>query len=109
MALFSLIVDCVGIGTYVTQCRGSSPYDAIRVFLGTSSLNQFLSSHPEWPSDFKLRDMYLLIPLDGLKNIYSCGLGQQGKYVQIQIVQTVQNSSTLDKYCGPVRKVVRLR
>lgn len=109
MALFSLIVECVGIGSYVTQCQATSPYDAIRAFLRTPSLNGFLASHPEWPRDFKLRDMYLLIPLDGLKNIYSCGLGQQGKYIQIQIVQTVKNSASADKYCGPVRKMVTLR
>lgn len=109
MPLFSLIVECVGIGTYVTQCQADSPYDSVRVYLRTQSLNTFLGQHADWPRDFKLRDMYLLIPLDGLKNIYSCGLGQQGKYVQIQIVQTVQNSGMAERYCGPVRKMATLR
>jgi hypothetical protein len=93
----------------MTQCQAESPYDAVRAYLRTSSLNRFLAQHDDWPRDFKLRDMYLLIPLDGLKNIYSCGLGQQGKYVQIQIVQTVKNSPVSDRYCGPIRKMVALR
>ena len=109
MPLFSLIVECAGIGTYVTQCHADSPYDAVRVYLRTQSLNNFLVQNDDWPQDFKLRDMYLLIPLDGLKNIYSCGLGQQGKYVQIQIVQTVQNSGVDDRSCGPIRRMVTLR
>lgn len=109
MPLFSLIVECAGVGTYITQCQADSPYDAVRIYLRTPSLNRFLAQHDDWPRDFKLRDMYLLIPLDGLKNIYSCGLGQQGKYVQIQIVQTVKNSPVSDRYCGPIRKMVTLR
>src|SRR6478672_6935983 len=109
MPLFSLIVECAGIGTYITQYHADSPYDAIRAYLRTPSLNQFLAQHADWPRDFKLRDLYLLIPLDGLKNIYSCGLGQQGKYVQIQIVQTVQSSAGDDRYCGPVRRMITLR
>jgi hypothetical protein len=109
MAIFSLLVDCVGAGSYLTQYEAESPYDAIREFLRTPSLNRFLEMHPDWPRDFKLRDMYMLIPLDGLKNIYSCGLGQQGKYIQIQIVQTAQRSSAAGRYCGPRRKLVKLR
>ncbi len=93
MALFSLHVHCDGIGSYSTQCQGDNPYDAIRVFLKKTSLNEFLAPHPEWPRDFKLRDIYLFIPLDWLTNIYFCDLGQKGKYVQIDIVQTVQHSS----------------
>lgn len=109
MALFSLIVDCVGIGSHVTQCRASSAYEALREYLSWPTLNQFLSSHPDWPRDFKLRDVYLFIPLDGLKNIYSCGLGQKGKYIEIHIVQTVQKSIFAERHCGPQIKDVTLR
>lgn len=109
MALFSLIISCDGIGSYISQCQADSAYDAIRNYLRTPSLNSFLSPHSDWPRDYKLRDMYLLIPLNPLKNIYSCGLGQQGKYVQIQVVQTVQNSVASNKYCGPKRKTITLR
>ena len=109
MALFSLHINCDGIGSYITQCHGENPYDAIRSYLKTTSLNEFLSSHEEWPRDFKLRDIYLFTPLEGLSNIYLCGLGQNGKYVQIEIVQTVQRSKDKEKYCGPRNKKVNLR
>lgn len=109
MPLFSLIIECTGVGTYIQQCQADSPYEAIRAYLRTPSLNKFLAQHDDWPRNFKLRDMYLLIPLDGLKGIYSCGLCQQGKYVQIQIVQTVQNNAFEDRYCGLVRKMITLR
>jgi len=109
MALFSLHINYIGIGGYSTQCRAEGPYDAIRVFLKKPSLNEFLSEHPEWPCDFQLRDIYLFMPLKGLTNVYFCGLGQQGKYIHIDIVQTVQRSSQKEKYCGPRRKRVTLR
>jgi hypothetical protein len=109
MALFSLFISCEGAGSFSTQCRAENPHRAIRNFLGTSQLNHFLSVHPEWPRDFALRDVYAFIPLDGLVNLYFCGLGKKGKYVQIHIVQTVQRSSAAEKYCGPRRKSVTLR
>jgi hypothetical protein len=109
MALFSLFISCEGVGSFSTQCRAENPYDAIRSFIGTSQLNQFLSAHPDWPKDFKSRDIYAFIPLDGLANLYFCGLGQKGKYVQVHLVQTVQRSSATEKYCGPQRKSVTLR
>ena len=28
MALFSLHINCDGIGSYITQCHGENPYDA---------------------------------------------------------------------------------
>ena len=109
MALFYFRITCDGIGSFSTQCRGKSPYDALKLFLRRSTLNQFLASHPEWPRDFTVRDLYMFIPLTGLKNVYGCGLGQNGKYVQIDIVQTVERSRQYEKYCGPKRRVVTLR
>lgn len=109
MALFSLFINCDGIGAFSTQCKAESPYDAIRELLCTNSLNQFLLPHTEWPQDFTLQDIYLFIPLEGLTNLYFCGLGQQGKYVQINIVQTVKRSSNKEKYCGPHLEAVTLR
>ncbi len=109
MALFSLFVNCEGIGAYSTQCDAESPYEAIRIFLRMPTLKQFLSTHSEWPNDFTVRDIYAFIPLEGLANVYFCGLGQKGKYVQINLVQTVQRSSPNEKYCGPRRKSVTLR
>lgn len=100
MALFSLFIKCDGIGSYATQHQAESPYDAIRQLLCTNSLNQFLTPHTEWPQDFTLQDIYIFIPLGNLTNLYFCGLGQQGKYVQIHIVQTVRRSSKNEKYCG---------
>lgn len=109
MALFSLFISCEGIGSFSTQFQAENPHEAIRSFLGTSQLNHFLSAYPEWPQDFALRDIYAFIPLEGLANLYFCGLGQKGKYVQIHLVQTVQRSSATERYCGPRRKSVTLR
>jgi hypothetical protein len=110
MALFTLHINCKGIiRGYTTQLRAEGPYDAIRVFLKSASLNEFLSAHQEWPCDFQLRDIYLFIPLEGLTNVYFCGLGQRGKYIHIDIVQTTQRSSQKEKYCGSRRKRVTLR
>lgn len=109
MSLFSLFIRCDGIGSYSTQCHAESPYDAIRELLSTNSLNQFLSSHTEWPQDFSLQDVYMFTPLKDLTNLYFCGLGQKGKYVQIDIVQTVELSLEKEKYCGPNKESVTLR
>ncbi len=110
MPLFSLFINCEGIGNYVTQCQGSSPYDAIERFLQTdTSLRSFTANHADWPNDFSMRDNYIFIPLDGLPNAYYCGLGANGKYVEINIFQTVKRSLATQKYCGPRKKVVHLR
>jgi hypothetical protein len=109
MPLFSLFVECKGIGSYSAQCMATSPYEAIREFLRGGSLRQFLSSHAEWPNDFSMRDIYGFVPLEDFTSIYFCGLGQKGKYVEIVLAQTVRRSSRDAKYCGPRRKSVTLR
>jgi hypothetical protein len=109
MPLFSVFIECKGIGSYSTQCTAESPYEAIRKLLRGGSLTQFLSTHDEWPKDFSMRDIYGVVPLENLTNIYFCGLGQRGKYVEIILAQTVRRSSRDAKYCGPRRKSVTLR
>jgi hypothetical protein len=109
MPLFSLFVRCDAFGGYSTQCDADSPYEAIRIFLRKGSLKQFLSPHAEWPKEFAMRDIYAFTALDGLSNLYFCGLGRRGKYVQIHLVQTAKRSSTNERYCGPRRKHVTLR
>ncbi|MBK7665796.1 MAG: hypothetical protein IPJ21_20110 [Sterolibacteriaceae bacterium] len=94
MALFSLIVQCGELGRYITQVRSSSPKAAIRAFLKDGSLDAFLTSHPDWPKGFKVRDIYAFLPLEGLPNVYFCGLGQRGKYVEIHLVHTARRSNT---------------
>jgi hypothetical protein len=51
----------------------------------------------------------MFIHLDGLPNAYFCGLGARGKYVEINIFQTVRHSSAAERYCGPRKKTVTLR
>lgn len=109
MALFSLHVQCEGIGAYVTQVAGASPKSAIRAFLKRGSLGQFLASHPEWPNDFRLQDIFMFVPLEGLSNVYLCGLGQRGKYVHIHLFHTVRRSAVAERECARLPPVVTLR
>jgi hypothetical protein len=109
MPLFSLFIRCDGVGELVTQSRGANPYDAIKKFLSTNTLRTMTAVAPDWPADFAIRDCYAFIPLQGLQNAYFCGLGAQGKYVQINIFQTAQRSTADQRYCGPRRKMVTLR
>ena len=109
MALFTLSVQCEGVGGFVTQAAGSSPQSAIRAFLKRGSLNQFLAPHPDWPTGFQFGDIYLFIPLEGLVNVYLCGLGQRGKYVQIHLFHTVRRSTLAERKCARLPPVVTLR
>ena len=109
MPLFSLFIRCKGVGELVTQSKGSSPYDAMVNFLKTPCLRNLTAKHADWPNDFSMRDNYIFIHLDGLPNAYYCGIGAKGKYVEINIFQTVKRSSPSQRYCGPRRKNVQLR
>ena len=109
MAMFSLFVRCGELGSFVAQFEGASPYEAVGALLKRGVLQDVTGKAPEWPQDFSLRDVYVFIPLEGLPNSYFCGLGARGKYVEINIFQTVQRSSTSERYCGPKSKVVTLR
>ena len=109
MALFSLFVRCGDLDSFVAQFRAASAYEAVGVLLKSGLLRDLTAKAPEWPQDFSLRDVYVFIPLDGLPNAYYCGLGARGKYVEINLFQTVQRSSPSERYCGPKKKVVTLR
>jgi hypothetical protein len=109
MALFSLFVRCGEIGSSVAQSRGASPYEAVGAFLKRGVLRGITATAPDWPQDFSMRDIYIFVPLDGLPNAYYCGLGARGKYVEINLFQTVQRSAIAQRYCGPKKKVVTLR
>lgn len=109
MALFSLSINCVGLESWTTQCLGSSPEAVIRTFLRRGSLGQFVARHTGWPKEFAFRDIYAFLPLDGLSNVYFCGLGRGGKYVQITLFHTVQRSTTLERKCPRLPKAIALR
>jgi hypothetical protein len=109
MPLFSLFVRFQGAGDFTTQINGKSPYDAIRAFLSTAMLREMTPKNSDWPTDYSLRDIYIFIPLEGLRNTYLCGLGIQAKYIKITIFQTSKRSSQKEKFCGTRRKMVTLR
>ena len=109
MALFSMVIRCEGIGESVSQYEAGSPYRAVAALLKSSVLRDMTAKHPEWPTDFALRDIYAFIPLAGLSGSFFCGLGAKGKYVGISIFHTAQRSKQADRYCGPQRKTVVLR
>jgi hypothetical protein len=109
MALFSLNVQCDGIGRYITQVAAASPKAAIRVFLQAGSLDQFLIPHASWPRGFTTRDIYAFLPLDGLTNVYYCGLGQRGKYVEIHLFQTTRRSTAAERECRRLPRKLTLR
>jgi hypothetical protein len=49
MALFTLSVQCEGIGEYWTQVAAESHREALDHLLLGPTLTQFLLKHPEWP------------------------------------------------------------
>ena len=109
MALFSLLIHGEGIQSFVAQATGASPYDAIAAFLEQPCLNTYLSQYPDYPNDYSPGDIYIFIPLGNLPNAYFCGLGAKGKYVSVNIFQTVKRSTTEERYCGPHQDTVTLR
>lgn len=109
VALFSLFIRCGDLGSLVAQSAGTSPYDAVRAFVKRGILRDMTSKAPDWPQDFSMQDCYIFIPLEGLPNAYFCGLGAQGKYVEINLFQTVRRSAAAERYCGPKRRLVTLR
>jgi len=109
MALFSLLIRCGNLGSLVAQSEGASPYDAVSAFLKRGVVRDMTAKAPDWPQDFSMRDCYIFIPLEGLPNAYYCGLGARGKYVEINLFQTVQRSAVAERYCGPRKKLVTLR
>lgn len=90
MALWSLFVT-VGKENYSTQVVADSPREVIRRFLRTVSLKETLRQlrSSGWPVQFSLSDVILLVPMDGLVNMYLCQIGREGKYVSVIMARTV--------------------
>ncbi|HKE40989.1 MAG TPA: hypothetical protein VKG21_14205 [Casimicrobiaceae bacterium] len=108
-ALFSLSINCVGLESWTTQCSRPSPEAAIRAFLKQGALNQFVAGHDGWPKECAFRDIYAFLPLDSLTNVYFCGLGHGGKYVQITMFHTVQHRAVTKRKCPRLARTVTLR
>ena len=109
MPCFSLVVSFEGVGQMVAQFSAADPYRAVGQFLKTNCIRAMTADAVDWPTDFTLKDIFIFIPLDGLKNAYVCGLGIKGKYININIFQTTRRSAVGERYCGLQRKVVKLR
>ncbi len=93
MALYSLFIECRGVGSFGTQARANTPRDAVCKFLKTAALYEFLAvegkrlqkklSQAETYGKFSDEDILLCIPMDGLVNMHLCQLGRNGEYVTI--------------------------
>ena len=90
MALWSLFVE-VGDNRYSTQVSAADAKGAIQRFLATSGFRQTLASLSAkgFPPSFSMSDVHLLIPMEGLTNMYLCQLGQRSKYVSVILARTV--------------------
>ena len=90
MALWSLFVE-VGDTRYSTQVTADDPRSAMRRLMTSGGLKQVLArlGKEGWPPRFSARDIVLLIPMDGLVNMYLCQFGRSGKYVSVVLARTV--------------------
>ena len=95
MALWSLFVDVENVLRYSTQVSAIDAEAAVAEFLALDSLKDALAAHTDkgWPPSFSTGDVFLLIPMDGLTNMYLCQLGRAGKYVSITLARTVPADS----------------
>jgi hypothetical protein len=96
MALWSLFVEVGSRLRYSAQITAPTPRAAIRRFLtGRGLISHDLArlSKAGWPASFSMRDVILLIPMDGLSNMYLCQIGRDGKYVSVVMVRTVARQS----------------
>lgn len=90
MALWSLFVT-VGDENFSTQVVADSPRGAIRCLLQTGGLKETLSrlGATGWPAKFSVKDIFVLIAIEDLVNMYLCQLGREGKYVSVVMARTV--------------------
>lgn len=96
MALWSLFVEVGSRLRYSTQITAPTPRAAIRRFLtGRGLITHDLArlSRAGWPASFSMRDVSLLMPMEGLTNMYLCQIGRNGKYVSVVMVRTVARQS----------------
>jgi len=98
MPLYSLFVNCEGVGHFSTQASADTPKGAVGRFLEMPALRQFLGRADGWPLDLSSADIVLFIPMEDLVNMHLCQLGRQGKYVQITIVRTVSRPDSTARF-----------
>ena len=93
MALWSLMINLDGGGSFGTQVSAPTPNRALRFFLEGSSLSRFLqTAGPGWPATFRVDDVVAFLPMTGLKEMHLCQLGRDGKYASVMLVKTVEAS-----------------
>ncbi len=90
MGLWSLFVE-VASKHFLTQVQAPSPEAAVGEFLRGAALRDWLKGveYADWPRSFTAEDVFLLIPMEGLVNMYLCQLGREGCYVSITLALTV--------------------
>lgn len=95
MALWSLHVEVSG-KHYSTQIVAETPKAAMRVFFKGGSLASFLRiwKLASYPTTFASKDIWCLVPMDGLRNMYFCQIGKEGKYVSVTLVRTVSRQQS---------------
>ena len=89
MAQYSLHVELEGVSSFSTQMQAKNVPSVVRLVLEGKAIADVLEALPTWPQCFTERDIFLLIPMTGLINMYLCQLGRDGKYVSITISRTV--------------------
>jgi len=93
MALWSLMVNLDGGGSFGTQVSAPTPNRALRLFLEGSSLSRFLhTAGPGWPDTFRVDDIVAFLPMTGLKEMHLCQLGRDGRYASVMLVKTAEAS-----------------
>ena len=91
MALWSLMINLHGAGSFGTQLKAPTPNRALRQFVEGNSLPKFLrTAGPGWPTAFSLDDVVVFIPMDGLQDMHLCQIGKDGKYANIMLVKTTE-------------------
>ena len=106
MPLWSLVVSVEG-AFFTTQLRARTVPRAIGTFLEGKALYQFIGRRKGWPRRFTGRDVFVLLPMDGLRNAYLCQLGRNGKYVSIVLVNTVTEKQTNPRFVADAPDATR--
>jgi hypothetical protein len=90
MALWTMFVEVEDV-RYSTQVTATDARGAVRKLLGTDGVKKAIGrvNAGNWPASFSMRDVLVLLPMDGLVNMYLCQLGRKGKYVSVVMARTV--------------------
>jgi hypothetical protein len=89
MALYSMFVDCDGLGSFSTQLSSPTPQSAVRKLLKGTAIYEFCAKQKDWPKNFSDKDISLFIPMNCLVNMHLCQISRKGKYVSVTLVKTV--------------------